>query len=71
MSTLTYEPWKDIPAAFVVCLLDKTIPLKQIRKIVKESGIKVVLEIETGHSPFLVKPVEISEFIRKAAGETT
>jgi pimeloyl-ACP methyl ester carboxylesterase len=69
MSTLTYEAWKHIPAAYIICLQDKSIPLKQVRQIVKEAGIEMVLEIETGHSPFLAKPEAVALFIRKAAGE--
>jgi len=68
-SPLTYEAWKYIPSAYIVCLQDKSVPLKQIRQKVKEAGIESVLEIDTGHAPYLVQPKTVAEFIRKVAGE--
>ena len=70
MSPLQYEAWKHIPSAYVACLQDKTIPLKQVREIVKDSGIEMVLEVDAGHCAYLSKSEEIAAFIRKAAGET-
>lgn len=70
MSPLTYEAWKYIPAAYIMPTQDKSIPLKQVREIVKEANIELVFEIETGHCPYLVQPETVAGFIRKAAGET-
>jgi pimeloyl-ACP methyl ester carboxylesterase len=70
ISPLTYEAWKFIPSAYIVCLKDKSIPLKQVRARVQEAGIKTVLEMDTGHSPYLVQPETVARFIRKVAGET-
>jgi pimeloyl-ACP methyl ester carboxylesterase len=70
MSPLTYEAWKFIPSAFIMGLKDKSIPLKQVRQKVKEAGIETVLEIDTGHAPYLVQPEIVASFVRKVAGET-
>ncbi|KAF7885425.1 uncharacterized protein EAF02_003934 [Botrytis sinoallii] len=69
MSPLTYEAWKYIPSAYIMPLQDKSIPLKQVRQIVKEANIEMVFEIETGHCPYLVQPETVAGFIRKAGGE--
>lgn len=69
MSPLTYEAWKYIPSAYIMPLQDKSIPLKQVRQIVKEAKIEMVFEIETGHCPYLVQPETVAGFIRKAGGE--
>lgn len=39
MSPLTYEAWKHVPSAYVICLKDKTIPLKQVKEIVERAKI--------------------------------
>lgn len=70
MSPLTYAAWKYIPSAYIMPLQDKSIPLKQVRQIVKEANIKMVFEIETGHCPYLAQPETVADFIRKAGGET-
>jgi pimeloyl-ACP methyl ester carboxylesterase len=69
MSPLTYEAWEYIPSAYVICLKDKSIPLKQVREIVKNANIQMVFEIELGHCPYLAQPETVAGFIRKAAGE--
>ena len=69
MSTLTYEAWNHIPSAYIMCLKDKSIPLKQVREIVKRANIDMVLEVESGHCPHLSQPKVVEGFIRKAAGE--
>jgi pimeloyl-ACP methyl ester carboxylesterase len=69
-SKLTYEAWKHIPSAYIICLNDKSIPLKQVRQIVKDANIEMVLELKTGHCPYLSQPEAVAEFVRKAAGET-
>jgi pimeloyl-ACP methyl ester carboxylesterase len=69
MSTLTYEAWNHIPSAYILCLKDKSIPLKQVREVIKRANIEMVLEVDSGHTPHLSEPKLVEEFIRKAAGE--
>jgi hypothetical protein len=52
-----------------MCLKDKSIPIKQVRQIVKKAGIEMVLECDSGHCPYLSKTQEVGNFVRKAAGE--
>ena len=69
MSPLTYDAWNHIPSAYIVCLQDKAIPLKQVREIVKRANIEMVLELESGHCPYLSQTATVEKFVRKAAGE--
>lgn len=69
MSPLTYQAWQHIPSAYIACLKDRSIPLMQVREIVKRSGIDMVLEIDAGHCGYLSKTKEVELFVRKAAGE--
>jgi hypothetical protein len=68
-SPLTYQAWKHIPSAYIMCLKDKSIPLRQVRQIIKKAGIEMVLECESGHCPYLSKTEEVGNFVRKIAGE--
>lgn len=68
-SPLTYQAWKHIPSAYIMCLKDRSIPLRQVRRVVKKVGIGVVLECESGHCPFLSKTEEVGNVVRKTAGE--
>jgi pimeloyl-ACP methyl ester carboxylesterase len=69
MSSLTYDAWNHIPSAYIMCLEDKSIPLKQVREIVKRANIEMVSEVEAGHCPYLSQADVVGKFIRKAAGE--
>lgn len=69
MSPLTYEAWHHIPSAYIACLKDRSIPLMQVREIVKRANIEMVLEIDGGHCAYINKADEVEQFIRKAAGE--
>jgi pimeloyl-ACP methyl ester carboxylesterase len=70
MSPLTYEAWNHIPSACILGLKDKSMPLKQVRQILKRANIEVVLEVDSGHCPYLSHPELVAKFIREAAGET-
>jgi pimeloyl-ACP methyl ester carboxylesterase len=69
MSPLTYQAWNHIPSAYILGLKDKSVPLKQVREIVKRANIEMVLEVDSGHCPYLSQPEVVAKFIRKAVGE--
>ena len=68
-SPLTYEAWNHIPSAYILGLKDKSIPLKQVREVIKRADIKMVLEVDSGHCSYLIQPELVATFIRKAAGQ--
>ncbi|KAF7193763.1 putative hydrolase R7 [Pseudocercospora fuligena] len=70
-SPVTYAAWRDVPSTYLYCTLDNAIPL-QIQKMMVEEiakGVNISTEsVEAGHSPFIGKPKETAEAIRRAAG---
>lgn len=65
--------WKIIPTSYLLCEQDRAVP-PQIQEIMinaaKEKGASIeVTRLDSGHSPFLSKPVETAEWIRGVAGE--
>lgn len=69
-----YSPWEDIPTSYLLCRLDKMIPLSLQEKMIQgvlDGGAQVRVErVESGHSPFYSMPDRTAEFIRRAAGES-
>jgi pimeloyl-ACP methyl ester carboxylesterase len=43
----------DIPRAFVICSRDQAIPPPLQRRMIRDRGAQVVIEIDTDHSPWL------------------
>ena len=71
-SPVTYEPWLDIPCAFMICTLDNAIPVGLQRGMVGflkgASPYPVtVAEIEASHSPFISVPQKVVEAVDIAA----
>jgi pimeloyl-ACP methyl ester carboxylesterase len=66
-SPLTYEAWNHIPSAYILGLKDKSIPLKQVREVIRRANIEMVLEVESGHCPFVSQPELVANFIQKVA----
>ena len=73
-SKVTYAAWRDFPSSYLFCEGDQAIPVAAQRGMV-EAATKGKVEFRTesldaGHSPFLSKPKETAEAVRRAAGET-
>lgn len=71
-SPVTYAAWRDVPSTYLYCTKDNAIPL-EIQKLMVEGtakGIPINVEyVDAGHSPFMGKPQETADAIRRAAGE--
>ena len=68
MTPLTYTAWKDHPVSYIYCTEDQAIPLAKQHSMVAESGIEsevATFEVDSSHSPFLSKPQEIVDIIKK------
>jgi pimeloyl-ACP methyl ester carboxylesterase len=68
---VTYAAWKEIESNYLVCELDKAVPPEAEEAMANLSGgkWKRVEKIKAGHSPFLSRPNETAEFVRRCAGE--
>ncbi|KAK4496457.1 hypothetical protein PRZ48_012437 [Zasmidium cellare] len=71
-TAVTYAAWKHIPSTYIYTTQDAAIPLP-IQQMMVETvakGYPVSTQtVDAGHSPFLSKPKETAEAIRRAAGE--
>ncbi|EMF13551.1 alpha/beta-hydrolase [Sphaerulina musiva SO2202] len=69
-SPLTYAAWRDVPSTYLYCKQDAAIPL-QIQELMvtgTAQGVPIKTEtVDTGHSPFMTKPAEVAEAIKRAA----
>lgn len=70
-STATYAAWRDVPSTYLYCKQDAAIPL-EIQKLMVEGtaqGVPIATEmVDAGHSPFMGKPKDVVDAIRRAAG---
>lgn len=74
-----YAPWLDVPSTYIVCTLDEAIPeanqrgmVTSAKQFIGEQGGKFDMQevtIEASHSPFVSKPEELGDAVRKIAGE--
>ncbi|KAL8243650.1 hypothetical protein R6Q59_009908 [Mikania micrantha] len=71
-SKVSWEPWRDIPATYILCPADKAIPLECQKGMVGAANGKFKEETVEGssHSPFLSQPDKTTKIVRRAAGET-
>jgi len=69
-SPQTYTAFKHIPSTYLICEDDQAIPaIVQEMMSSHEGGLWTVERLKTSHSPFLSKPKEAADVIRRAAGE--
>jgi pimeloyl-ACP methyl ester carboxylesterase len=72
-STMTIEPWLQIPSSYLICTLDAAIPLPVQEMMIEAAQKKnpkafdLVERIEAGHSPFLSKPEATAAYLERAA----
>ena len=73
-SDQTYAAFKDIPTTYVVCMLDRIVPVEQQEgmisraKELQSSAFGVVERLESGHEPILSKVEEMVGVVERAAG---
>lgn len=62
-SRITHETYRDFPSAYLFTENDQWFRYESQRRTAKRAGITVTKTIKTGHTPFLSKPEEVTEFI--------
>ncbi|KAJ5676033.1 hypothetical protein N7462_008930 [Penicillium macrosclerotiorum] len=63
----TYEPWHDIPCAYIVCEEDRALPPPfQELFASKMGGPKNIYRLPSSHSPFLSMPNRLAEVLQQA-----
>lgn len=67
-SRSTYEPWHDIPSAYLITDDDRAIVPQAQEGMIGLLGSEALVEhVNSSHSPFLSHPDVVADFIRKAA----
>ncbi|KAJ5087127.1 hypothetical protein N7456_010743 [Penicillium angulare] len=63
----TYEPWNDIPCAYIVCEQDNALPPPfQELFASKMGGPEVTYRLPSSHSPFLSMPSRLANTLQQA-----
>jgi pimeloyl-ACP methyl ester carboxylesterase len=57
--------WRSKPSTYVVCTLDRAIPLEHQRRMAARASERV--EWQTGHSPFLSRPDLVADLLIRLA----
>ncbi|KAK2784977.1 hypothetical protein FQN53_008028 [Emmonsiellopsis sp. PD_33] len=70
LEPITYEPWHDIPSAYIFTTKDESLPVAMQEAMVKgaeeDGDAKVVFQkayLDSSHSPFLSRPAETAGVI--------
>jgi pimeloyl-ACP methyl ester carboxylesterase len=63
VSEITSERFGRIPRVYIECTLDKAIPIETQRLMMKDVPGAKVVSIETSHSAFFSKPVELAQIL--------
>lgn len=58
---VTAAAWKELPTTYMVCAEDRGTPAVLQREFARRAGR--VVELDTGHHPFLSQPAEVSELL--------
>jgi pimeloyl-ACP methyl ester carboxylesterase len=64
---LSEERFGSVPRYAVVCTQDRALSPGFQRRMYEESGCKAILELPTGHAPFLSNPAGLCELLGKVA----
>lgn len=66
----TYEPWHDIPSAYIITEDDRGLP-PQIQELLSAKlGTEVVYRIKSSHSPFMSMPERLAEILEEISGRS-
>lgn len=61
----TYEPWHDIPSAFIMCEDDQKIPFSQQKHMAEIMNATWKYQLKSGHSPHAIMPGEVADILEK------
>ena len=72
-SSQSYAAWQDIPSTYVVCELDRVMPVERQEGMIKNAkevqpkAFDIVETLQAGHEPILSKIGELVKIVEKAA----
>ena len=62
--------WPDVPTAFILCRHDRIFPAAWLRRVVRQRLGIVPDEIDSGHTPALSHPAELTDLLERIRVET-
>lgn len=66
----TYEPWHDIPSAYIITEDDRGLPAQIQELLAAKLKAEVVYRIKSSHSPFLSMPDRLAEILEEISGRS-
>jgi pimeloyl-ACP methyl ester carboxylesterase len=64
LEPVTAAAWRERPYAYLICEIDNCVPAEGQEKLAE--GACHIERIEASHSPFMSRPGEVEEFLRRA-----
>jgi pimeloyl-ACP methyl ester carboxylesterase len=61
--------WREVPSTYVVCSRDACVPVPLQRRMAERGGR--VVELDTGHSPFLSRPEAVADLLARVLASVT
>jgi pimeloyl-ACP methyl ester carboxylesterase len=62
--------WPDVPTSFILCRHDRMFPAAWLRQVVRDRLGTAPEEIDSGHTPALSHPVELTDLLERIRVET-
>jgi pimeloyl-ACP methyl ester carboxylesterase len=66
--TVSTAAWREIPATYVVCSEDQSLPV-DVQRDVFAPRARAVVELASSHAPFFSQPERVAELLAERAGE--
>ncbi len=64
LEPVTAAAWRERPFAYLICEIDNCVPAAAQEGLAEGAGH--IERIAAGHSPFMSRPAEVEEFLRRA-----
>ncbi|KAL4873642.1 hypothetical protein BDV12DRAFT_50960 [Aspergillus spectabilis] len=66
----TYEPWHQIPSAYIITEEDRALPLPYQEMMAGKLGTQLTYRLKSSHSPFLSIPDKLADILEELVGKS-
>ncbi|PYI09347.1 alpha/beta-hydrolase [Aspergillus sclerotiicarbonarius CBS 121057] len=63
----TYEPWRDIPTAYIICEEERALPLPVQEQMAQALNTQSIYRLKSSHSPYLSMPDKLADIVEELA----
>ncbi|KAL2829748.1 Alpha/beta hydrolase fold-1 [Aspergillus cavernicola] len=67
----TYEPWHQIPSAYIFCEEDRALPVQIQEMLAAKLGTELTFRLKSSHSPFLSMPDRLADVLEELVGKSS